>query len=138
MSDETLQRASVVLLDDDAAIRQALSLYLKTLHGCHVTAVADLKSLASALAKMSTPPALLITDLKLAQGESGIEAINVMRAFYGTTLPALLLTGDCGFSLTAASAIPAVRVLTKPFEFNEFAVALGDLLASRPSSGAPP
>lgn len=137
MSDQALQAASVVLVDDDAAVRQALSLYLETIHGCHVTAVPDLKSLAAALAGAGTPPALLITDLKLANGESGIDAVNFARKFYGTAFPALLLTGDCSFSLPLSSAIPVLHVLTKPFEFDAFSAALGDLMQQRPPSDLP-
>lgn len=137
MTGEGLLRASVILVDDDAAVCQALSLYLEVLHGCQVTAVADLKSLAAALAATRAPPALLMADLKLAKGESGIEAVNLAREFYGTTVPAMLLTGDCGFSLFAASAIPALRVLTKPFKFEAFSAALDELVSPRQSEVPP-
>ena len=132
-----LEGRRVVLVDDDAAVCQALSLYLEVLHGCQVTAVADLKSLAAALAATRAPPALLMADLKLAKGESGIEAVNLAREFYGTTVPAMLLTGDCGFSLAAASAIPALRVLTKPFDFDAFSAAVHELVSPRQSEAPP-
>jgi DNA-binding response OmpR family regulator len=137
MSGEALLRANVILVDVDAAVRQALSLYLETLHGCHVTAVADLKSLAGALATMAAPPALLIADLKLAKGESGIDAVHATREFYGQTVPALLLTGDCSFSSTGLNAIPALRVLTKPFDFDVFSAALDELVLPLQSEVAP-
>jgi len=129
MTSEALQGMSVILVDDDAAVRQALSLYLETLHGCHVAAVADLKSLAAALATMAAPPALLIADLKLAKGESGIDALHATREFYGQTVPTLLLTGDWSFSFNGSSAMPALRVLTKPFELEAFSAALNELVS---------
>jgi len=132
-----LEGRRVVLIDDDAAVRQALSLYLEVLHGCQVTAVADLKSLAAALAATGAPPALLMADLKLTKGESGIEAVNLAREFYGTTVPAMLLTGDCSFSFTASDAMPALRVLTKPFDFDAFLAALHELVSSRQSEAPP-
>ncbi len=64
-----LEGRRVVLVDDDAAVRQALSLYLEVLDGCQVTAVADLKSLAAALAATRAPPALLMADLKFKTGQ---------------------------------------------------------------------
>jgi CheY-like chemotaxis protein len=128
MTSEPLQGVSVILMDDDAVVRQALSLYLETLLGCRVTAVADLKSLGAALAATGAPPALLIADLKLANGESGLDAIHVAREFYGQTVPTLLLTGDWSFSFNGSSAMPALRVLTKPFELEAFSAALNDLV----------
>lgn len=137
MTGEGLLRASVILVDDDAAVRQALSLYLETLHGFHVTAVADLKALATALAATAAAPTLLIADFNLGHHETGLDAVNLAREFYGTTVPAMLLTGDCGFSLAAASAIPALRVLTKPFKFEAFSAALDELVLPLQSEAPP-
>ena len=125
----------MVLVDDDVAVRQALSLYLEALHGCQVTAVADLESLAMALAGTTSPPALLIADFNLGCHETGLDAVNVAREFYGTSVPALLLTGDSGVALSPA--IPALRVLTKPFEVDAFSAALDELVSPGQSSGPP-
>ena len=117
---------SVIVVDDDAGVRQALSLYLATFRGCCVTAAADLKSPGAALVAPGAPRALLIADLNLAKGEAGLDPIHVARDFDGQTVPTVLLAGDCSFSFNGLSAMPALRVLTKPFEFDAFSAALNE------------
>lgn len=133
MNDEVLHGAHVMLVEDDASVRLALGLYLKTIHCAEVTGVANLDSLRAALVASGAPPTLLIADFRLARRETGLEAVNLARELCGTTLPALLLTGNPDALPPAVSAMPALRVLAKPFDPAEFLRMLGELLAERQS-----
>ena len=84
-------RAHVLLVEDDAAVRDATRMLLRV-EGYRVTAVA---SLAEAEHSAQTEaPDLLITDYHLGNGELGTQVITAVRAAVKTQLRAVLVTGD--------------------------------------------
>ena len=65
-------------------------------------------------------PHIIIADLRLREGASGIDAIKAVRAAQSTPLPALIITGDtsaavlklthaCGF-FTLHKPVPPIRL----------------------------
>jgi CheY-like chemotaxis protein len=103
--------AHVLLVEDDAAVRDATRLLLKV-EGYRVTAVASLADALQAL-EVHGAPDLLLTDYYLRDGETGLKVLDALRARLGE-LPAVVMSGDPG-ALTAQASLDArLRIAAKP------------------------
>ncbi|WCM22570.1 ATP-binding protein [Paraburkholderia bryophila] len=104
----------VVVIDDEQAIRTGMSRLLDT-WGCQVIATASANEAIRLLSTCILRPALLICDFRLADGESGVDAINRLRVEYNYTIPAILITGDMGSEQEAKlPSIGRTTLLYKP------------------------
>lgn len=83
----------VVLVDDDDAIREAMSSLL-TDWGCQLISARNGKDALSLLTMTEETPVLLIIDRRLADGEIGSDLINLLREEVNETVPALLMSGE--------------------------------------------
>jgi signal transduction histidine kinase/CheY-like chemotaxis protein len=106
------------LLDDDPVVREALANRLAA-WGAQVLALDSLGALLHQLDSPTAPPDLLLTDLRLPDGD-GLQAVAHLRARHGP-VPVLVVTGDTGPAELAALAGQGDAVLHKP-------VRPGDLL----------
>jgi signal transduction histidine kinase/CheY-like chemotaxis protein len=81
----------IVVIDDDTLVLDAMRGIL-TSWGCDIViASAAEEALASLHGRQ---PDLVISDYHLADGRTGIDAIEYLRARLGTTIPAFLMSGD--------------------------------------------
>jgi two-component system, cell cycle response regulator CpdR len=107
----------IVVLDDQRSICEVLQLGLE-LDG-HTVDIYDIPSAflvtLTASATTSEPFDLLIVDLCLSEGMSGVEVIHqVWDAF--PNLPVILISAASSWLIEPARrALPGVRVLAKPF-----------------------
>jgi signal transduction histidine kinase/ActR/RegA family two-component response regulator len=125
-ADELVGRR-VVVIDDEESILTGLGALLQA-WGCEVV-VAD--SGAAALEKIAAEAAVVdavISDLALAAGETGIDAIAALRARCGANLPALLLTGDTTQGVLNAAKDAGLLMLHKPIRPARLRAALAALL----------
>ncbi len=121
-----IDRPRVLLVEDDAAVRDATRLLL-TVEGYEVTAVSSLgQALQSACngAKLD----MLITDYHLNEGETGTQVITALRESLGVPLKAVLVTGDTSSAIKQLSGDPGLRVLSKPVVAEELLALLRELL----------
>lgn len=111
MSDAAVPRM-VYVVDDDAAIRDALSLLL-SLHGYGTATFGCAEDLLAALDETSV--GCIVADIRM-PGMSGIELQQALRA-RGIALPVVIITahGDVA-SARAAFRADAVDFLEKPFD----------------------
>jgi len=116
----------VLLVEDDAAVREATRMLLKS-DGYHVTAVA---SLAEALAHAAEDPRLdlLVTDYHLRDGETGMQVIAALREALRVPLRAILITGDTSAAMHALRMDPHLRLASKPIKAEELLGMLTVLL----------
>lgn len=109
-----LAGAFVLIVDDDAVNRHALQV-LAQQWGCHALAAASSAEALAALEPHLRTPDLLITDHRLADGETGFDVIAAVRAATGEATPALVVTADVGIHLPAPLREGAgVALLHKP------------------------
>jgi signal transduction histidine kinase len=82
----------VLVIDDEVAIREGMQAVLAG-WGCEVTLAG---SENEALEKMQNgePPHAIIADYRLREGKNGVQAIDSLRAEFGSAIPALIITGD--------------------------------------------
>jgi len=84
---------TLLLIDDEESIRVGMRGLLET-WGYLVLAAANIAEACMEVRRHAGVIDIVISDLRLANGEDGIEAIERVRAVYGAPLPALLITGD--------------------------------------------
>ena len=114
---------SILMVDDDAQIRQLLSDYLSGF-GMSVVAVADGKAMADALKKSSFD--LVILDLML-PGEDGLSLCRSLRA--ESDIPILMLTarGEA-MDRVVGLELGADDYIVKPFEPRELVARIQTIL----------
>lgn len=114
---------SILMVDDDAQIRQLLSDYLSGF-GMSVVAVADGKSMAEALKKSTFD--LVILDLML-PGEDGLSLCRSLRA--ESDIPILMLTarGEA-MDRVVGLELGADDYIVKPFEPRELVARIQTIL----------
>ncbi|MEZ2299379.1 hybrid sensor histidine kinase/response regulator [Variovorax sp. RCC_210] len=108
----------VLLIDDEAEIRQAMTGLLRS-YAFDVQAVADEAAVAMALSEAETagrPFELLLCDYRLSNGGSGLDAGLRLRWRNGVRLPLLLITGETGPDRLQRMRESGVPVLFKPVD----------------------
>lgn len=115
--------ARIVLAEDEAALRNNLQRYLKSL-GHDVRTAGDGNQ---ALAELDASPAdVLITDINMPDMD-GIEILSELRK-RGSALPVIAISGGGQFNrqllLTSATMLGAVTTLEKPFPLDALRVAI--------------
>jgi len=116
----------VLLVEDDASVREATRMLLKS-DGYHVTAVA---SLAEALAHAVKDPRLdlLVTDYHLRDGKTGMQVIAALREALQVPLRAILITGDTSAAVHELRVDSRLRLASKPLKAEELLGMLRALL----------
>jgi two-component system, sensor histidine kinase len=95
----TLQGRLIVVVEDEAAVREGLVVVLKA-WGAAVQDFDSVEALEADLAKPTTTgkvqvPDLLLVDYRLPQGRTGIDALTLLRKRWaGYHLPAIMVTGS--------------------------------------------
>jgi RNA polymerase sigma factor (sigma-70 family) len=118
-------RLTVFIIDDDASVRDALSLRLG-IEGYRTALFADAEAFLAALP--ADAAGCVVADLKL-PGQSGL-ALQAELARRGAPLPVAIITahGDLD-SARAAFQAKAIDFLSKPFEMGELLTAVSQAFA---------
>jgi signal transduction histidine kinase/ActR/RegA family two-component response regulator len=127
--------AVILVIDDEASVLDAMQEALRNWGMRAVTA----RSLACALARLpecGRYPDVIVSDFRLGEGRSGIDAIKRIQHELGVAIPAMLITGD-----TAPKSLRVIQesgycYLPKPVTAERLRAELLTLLAS-PRQGAP-
>jgi signal transduction histidine kinase/ActR/RegA family two-component response regulator len=101
----------VLVIDDDDSVRTGMLCLLRK-WGCDCEAVGSIDE-ALALAQ-SRPPGLVISDFRLRDRRTGIEAIAALRTTLDKQLPALLITGDTAPLRLREAQASGIPMLHKP------------------------
>jgi signal transduction histidine kinase/CheY-like chemotaxis protein len=103
----------IVVIDDDGLVLDGMRGTLRS-WGCDVvTAGSDAAVLAS-LADQDRRPDLIISDFRLANGNTGIEVIERLRRSLGAAIPAFLISGDTGPERLREASASGHLLLHKP------------------------
>jgi len=110
-------RAKILLIDDDKATLDGMG-HLLNNWGCECYSAESIEE-ALILADKHTPD-LVISDYRLRDMSTGIEAIYSVRARLRHPLPALLITGYISSSLMVEAQARNIPVLHKPVSTQQF------------------
>lgn len=111
----------VVIVEDDAKIRKVLALHLN--RAGHLVDEASNAKEAMALIRGREDYALLISDIRLQEGPTGIELIAEART-ERPRLPAILITGFADELEDAPPHLEGVPILRKPFKTKDLLIAV--------------
>jgi PAS domain S-box-containing protein len=114
----------IALVEDNLMVREALASVLEDA-GHEVVAAASGAELRAALGNV--PPDIVVSDYRLAEGETGFDVITAARAAMGADLPAMLITGDTDPKLIRSMADRGIVVLHKPLDLETLQAYLEDL-----------
>lgn len=105
---------SIALVEDNRSVAEALAQLLEA-SGHRVVAAASTNEIVRLLG--GAKPDLLVTDYRLADGETGLDAIAAVRQA-GGDIPAIILTGDTDTKVPGARPHDRTRLLYKPVDFD--------------------
>jgi two-component system, sensor histidine kinase len=124
----------IVAIDDEADILAALELLLKQ-WGCVVFSADCGAQAQDKLQRAGVIPDFILSDYRLRNDETGVGAIQALRATYGDAIPALLVTGDTAVERLRDAAASGLDVLHKPVNADQLKQALIKLLRPELASG---
>jgi CheY-like chemotaxis protein len=125
-------RTEVLIIEDEPLISLDLSEIVESL-GHEVTKVARTADQAVAAAR-SAPPGLVLADIQLADGSSGLDAVRDILATY--PVPVIFVTSFPERLLTGARPEPTF-LITKPYDPNAVKAAISQALFFRQAASAP-
>ncbi|HET7794449.1 MAG TPA: hybrid sensor histidine kinase/response regulator, partial [Rhizobacter sp.] len=114
---------TLLLIDDEESIRVGMSELLQT-WGYHVLTAATIQEACTEVRRHAGVIDMVLSDLRLANEEDGIDAIERVRAVYGAPLPALLITGDTSPDEVKRVHSSGHQVLFKPVRTRELHAVL--------------
>jgi len=116
----------VVVIDDDPAVLEGMSGLLRG-WGCRVIAVATEDAALARLAELGRQPDFIICDYRLADGKTGIQAIERLREAF--EIPALLITGETAPPRPQQGRASHHHLLHKPVDPTSLQALLTQVLA---------
>ena len=109
----SMHGAVVAVVDDDPYAVDAMSALFET-WGARVAGGSALPDVLDALGKLERYPDLLVADLRLANGDCGVEAVHRLRDELGIVVPALLVSGDTSPAAERDARAAGLPLLGKP------------------------
>lgn len=124
-----MEGAKILLIENDLSSAEGLASLLEK-WGCDVAVTISKTEALERIRALDGIPDAIIADLHLDNGETGIDAVDVIRNEIKTTVPAIIVTAD--HSATAASNVSAFghELLKKPIKPAEMRSLLSFLLAA--------
>jgi len=105
----------IVVIDDDASIRQAMLIMLNRYNFTTVTAESVDDALEQ-LAESSLEPDLVIADYRLRDHQTGDEVIHNLREMVDRDIPGLIITGDTSPQRVSDAAKTGFELMHKPVD----------------------
>ena len=131
----TLQGRLVLVVEDDAAVRDGLVVLLQA-WSARVLAFDALQPLQDWLADVAAEcPDLLLVDYRLPQGRTGVDVLSAVRARWpGVHLPAIVVTGSTLGGHENEAEAHDYHLLIKPVLPNKLRAMIAFKLALRASA----
>ncbi len=120
----------IALVDDNPVVLHSLGLALRVA-GNELIAASSGKDMLEKLG--AHRPDILVSDHRLARGETGFDVIEAARAAFGDDLPAIILTGDTDPKLMRSMTGKGIAILHKPVEIDALLARMEEAIG-RPAS----
>ena len=121
---------SVLVIDDDEAVADATAMLLDVL-GFDVTVANGIDHARARLLDGMPVPSLILCDFRLDGGETGVDAIRMVRDAAQICVPAVLVSGDTSFSTREAlQGIENCHLLCKPVDEDELLGLIDNLMVN--------
>lgn len=127
---KNLGAIDVIVIDDNEGIRFSFSNVL-TNWGCKVRSFESVDQACEALKKLPTwKPNLIISDYRLRNNMTGIEAINEVRAILNYAIEAIIISGDTASEEIIKIEESGLIMLHKPIKPAKLRVAITQKMSS--------
>ena len=113
----SLDGTLVAVVDDDPAAIDAMAELFAT-WGATVVGGRDARTLLDALERWARYPDLVVADLRLGGGASGVITVRALRDELGFAVPALIVSGDTSPAAERAARSAGLTLLPKPVVAN--------------------
>ena len=117
----------VVVIDDDPLVLDGMGSLIRS-WGCGVVTGDCETAVLAGLAGCGAPPDAIISDYRLRNGKTGIEAIARLREAVATPIPAFLMSGDTDLDVVRQAEESGLPLLHKPVEPAALRTMLADTL----------
>jgi CheY-like chemotaxis protein/anti-sigma regulatory factor (Ser/Thr protein kinase) len=117
----------VAVIDDDLAVLEGMRALIES-WGCEVLVAQDSEDLLAGLESRGRAPEILLADYRLANGATGIQAIEEMRERWGSDLAALVITGETSRETADELRRNGLIHLTKPVPPHKLRAVLLELM----------
>ena len=135
-AEEAVHKGSILIIEDDPIVRDALALYLED-DGYRIAAAADAKAALEIVALGAVDPDLIIADYNLPNGINGLEAGVKFAEVLEHEIPVVILTGDSSTKTLRDIARSQCLQLTKPVKLEALTEAVHRLLPHLRSTAQP-
>ncbi len=105
----------VVVIDDDPLVLEGMGGLLRS-WGCRVVSGGSIAATLANLDGQDQPPDLIISDYRLAEGQTGIAAIEQLRSRFGAPISAFLISGDTNPEPQREARASGYHLLHKPLD----------------------
>lgn len=109
----SLEGRRVLCVDDELMVLEAISGLLQS-WGCEVLTASSTESALTKLSKFNFTPELIISDYRLPNGETGIQAIHKLYEVLQEKIPAVLVTGDTDLKQLREVKDSGIELIHKP------------------------
>ncbi|MDH5254939.1 MAG: hybrid sensor histidine kinase/response regulator, partial [Gammaproteobacteria bacterium] len=124
-----IPKPAVLIIEDDAAVRDALALVL-SLEGYPTRTAGSPAAAVETFADHGAEIDVVVSDFHLGPGKNGLELLEEMREIAGRDLPAVILSGDTSPVLARIGAVSRVVLLRKPADARQLISKLEELFGS--------
>ncbi len=112
---ESAQKPAILVVEDDAAVRDALELVLD-LSGYPIRVAQSAEAAEQLFAESGPEIDVLVTDFHLGNGRNGVELLTHLRQAALRDLPAIILSGDTSSMVTDMTSLSRVSLMRKPVD----------------------
>jgi signal transduction histidine kinase len=127
----------VLVIDDDGLVLEGMGGMLRS-WGCNVMTANSEEAARAALSARKQRPDVIISDYRLANGKTGIEAIEQLRNALGAPIPAFLISGDTAPERLRDASESGFHLLHKPVAPMRLRAVLNQLLRTSPRHASRP
>ncbi len=117
----------IVVIDDDPLVLDGMGSLIKS-WGCGVVTGTNESAVLDGLKRAGAPPDAIISDYRLRNGKTGIEAIARLREAVAAPIPAFLMSGDTDLDVVRQAEAGGFALLHKPVEPAALRAMLADTL----------
>lgn len=122
-----LKHKSILIIDDEPDVRISMAAMLEK-WGCHVLVADSLAAVFTVIDTQETLPSLIISDYRLAEKHTGLEALTAINQHYNVKLPAILVTGETEIHTIRKINNSGYKVLHKPVKPAKLRLTMNGLI----------
>lgn len=106
---------TILVIEDEKDIRSAMAGLLEQ-YGCRAFVVESGDDACALLEAEGAVPDVIVSDLRLRDGQTGMDAVAMVRSLSQKNIPAILVTGDTAAEPLGSARQQGLRLLHKPVD----------------------